>query len=357
MEKIIIEGGERLKGEVRISGAKNSALPLMASALLAEGVCTIKNVPKLRDVNTFVDLLKYIGVKVSRDKEKELEFDATSINCYEAPYNHVKTMRASVLVLGPLIARFGKAKVSLPGGCAIGARPINLHLKGLEALGAKVSIEHGYVIAKARRLKGGNIYFDIPTVTGTENLMMAASLASGNTIIENAACEPEVSELAHVLRKMGAKISGDGTERIEIEGVDKLNPFEHIIMPDRIETGTFMLAAGITRGNITISNCVPAHSQTLILKLRETGIEVIEGDSWVRVISPEEIRATDVKTSPYPGFPTDMQAQFMALMCLSKGLSVITENVFENRFMHVSELLRMGTDIKIDGRSAIVRGV
>ncbi|HCD37757.1 MAG TPA: UDP-N-acetylglucosamine 1-carboxyvinyltransferase [Candidatus Omnitrophica bacterium] len=357
MEKIIIEGGERLKGEVRISGAKNSALPLMASALLAEGVCTIKNVPKLRDVNTFVDLLKYIGVKVSRDKEEELEFDATSINCYEAPYNHVKTMRASVLVLGPLIARFGKAKVSLPGGCAIGARPINLHLKGLEALGAKVSIEHGYVIAKARRLKGGNIYFDIPTVTGTENLMMAASLASGNTIIENAACEPEVSELAHVLRKMGAKISGDGTERIEIEGVDKLNPFEHIIMPDRIETGTFMLAAGITRGNITISNCVPAHSQTLILKLRETGIEVIEGDSWVRVISPEEIRATDVKTSPYPGFPTDMQAQFMALMCLSKGLSVITENVFENRFMHVSELLRMGTDIKIDGRSAIVRGV
>jgi len=357
MEKIVISGGERLKGEVRISGAKNSALPLMVSTLLSEGVSVIKNVPNLRDVDTITNLLRHIGVEVSRDSEGNFLLDNSKINCFDAPYEHVKTMRASVLVLGPLIARFGKAKVSLPGGCAIGARPINLHLKGLEILGANIEIEHGYVIATAKKLKGGNIYLDIPTVTGTENLMMAASLAEGSTVIENAACEPEISELATVLRKMGARISGDGTGKIEIKGVDKLAPFEYQIMPDRIETGTFMVAAGITRGDVLISNCIPSHSNALILKLRETGIEVIEGDNWVRVISPDGIKGTDLKTSPYPGFPTDMQAQFMALMCTAKGMSVITETVFENRFMHVSELLRMGADITIDGNSAIVKGV
>ena len=357
MDKIVINGGERLKGEVRISGAKNSALPIMAATLLCEGVNVIKNVPRLKDVDTFIKLLKHIGAEISMDAEGNFLVDGKRINSCEAPYEHVKTMRASVLVLGPLVARYGRARVSLPGGCAIGARPINLHIKGLEALGAEIQLEHGYVIASAEKLKGGNIYFDIPTVTGTENLMMAAVLAEGITVIENTACEPEIPELAEVLRKMGARITGDGTGRIEIEGVESLSPFEHRIMPDRIETGTFMLAAGITCGNILIKDCVPAHCHSLILKLRETGIEVTEGDNWIRVVSPEKIKATDVKTSPYPGFPTDMQAQFMALMCLADGMSVVTETVFENRMMHVSELLRMGADITVDGNSAVVKGV
>ena len=357
MDKIVINGGERLKGEVRISGAKNSALPLMAATLLSEGVNTITNIPRLRDVDTFSKLLKYTGAEIKKDSDGKLLVDTSKTNFCEAPYEHVKTMRASVLVLGSLLARLGKAKVSLPGGCAIGARPINLHLKGLEILGAKIELEHGYVVATAKKLKGGNIYLDIPTVTGTENLLMAASLADGITVIENAACEPEVSELAAVLRKMGAKISGDGTGRIEIEGVERLTPFEHEIMPDRIETGTFMIAAGITRGNIIIKNCIPSHCHALTLKLRDTGIEIVEGDNWVRVVGPNKVKSADVKTSPYPGFPTDMQAQFMALMSLSEGISVISETIFENRLMHVSELIRMGADITIDGNSAVVKGV
>src|SRR3989304_110010 len=296
MEKIIIEGGARLNGTVKISGAKNAALPILLSSILTDKENKINNVPNLKDVDTTCQLLKGAGVKVERSENGQVIVDASRVNNTEASYDLVRTMRASVMVLGPLLARLGRAKVSLPGGCAIGARPINLHLKGFEALGADIEIKHGYVLASAKKLLGANIYLDIPTVTGTENLMMAAVLSSGSTVIENAACEPEVSELATVLRKMGAKISGDGTGRIEIEGVDELKPFEHEVMPDRIEAGTFMIAGAITKGNILISDCRPLHLNALILKLRETGIEIIEGERWIRVITPEEIKTTDVKT-------------------------------------------------------------
>lgn len=356
MDKIIIHGGKRLKGEVRVSGAKNSALPLLFATLLAPGVHRVSNVPHLRDIDTAEKLLKILGARVDRENGT-FAVDASSIKSVEAPYDLVRTMRASVLVLGPLLARCGHARVSLPGGCAIGARPINLHLKGLEALGAKITLDHGYVEARARSLQGGRIRFDIPTVGGTENILMAATLAKGTTIIENAACEPEIVDLAEALTKMGARITGAGTDTISIEGVAELTPFEHAVMPDRIEAGTFLVAAAMTRGDIRVRGLCAAHQEALLLKLREAGAEISgEGDE-LRVKGPRKILPVDIRTCPYPGFPTDMQAQFMALMALAEGASVISENVFENRFMHVCELQRMGADITIDGHTAVVRGV
>ncbi|MFH1624313.1 MAG: UDP-N-acetylglucosamine 1-carboxyvinyltransferase [Pseudomonadota bacterium] len=355
MEKIIINGGKRLAGEVEISGAKNAALPILTASILTEGWNTFSNVPNLRDVETIKKLLLRFGVKV--EEGKNIKINAADLSGYEAPYDLVKTMRASVLVLGPLLARLKKARVSLPGGCAIGARPINLHLNGFAALGAKIELRHGYVEAEARVLKGATIFFDIPTVTGTENLMMAATLAEGLTTLENAAREPEVVDLANVLKKMGANIQGEGTEVITIEGVKELKPTVHTIIPDRIEAGTFMIAAGITGGDIRLRHCRVDHMDAVISKLREAGFDITCEVDSVRIIGSRPINSIDVKTLPYPGFPTDMQAQVMALMCLANGASVISETVFENRFMHVSELRRMGADIRIEGHSAIVKGV
>lgn len=357
MDKIIVEGGVRLKGEVEISGSKNAALPIIASTLLTSGINTLHNIPRLKDIDTIKTLLTSLGARIKGGDERTLYIDSSNLQSFVVPYELVKTMRASILVLGPLIARFGRAKVSLPGGCAIGARPINLHIMALERLGADVRIEHGYVVAEAKRLKGARIYFDISTVTGTENIMMAAVLAEGKSILENAACEPEVVELACVLKKMGAHIEGAGTDTITIEGVKELKPIEHSIIPDRIEAGTYMIAGGITGGLIRIKNCPYEHMEAVILKLREAGIEVDIEEGVVSVKGDGVIKGTDVKTLPYPGFPTDMQAQFMSLMAISKGTSVITETVFENRFVHVSELRRMGADIVVEGRSAIVKGV
>ncbi len=357
MERILIEGGVRLKGEVEISGAKNAALPVLVASLLSPGRSVVRNVPRLRDIDTVKTLLSHLGARIEEIDGRTLSIDTSRITSVEAPYELVKTMRASVLVLGPLIARCKEARVSMPGGCAIGARPIDLHLMGLKRLGVDVKVEHGYVIGRADRLRGGRIYFDIPTVTGTENIMMAAVLAEGRTVIENAACEPEVVELARVLEKMGASIKGAGTSIVTVEGVRELRPFDHAIMPDRIEAGTYMVAAGITGGEIRIRNCPLRYMDAVVVKLREAGISIEEGEGCVTVKGDGPIMGTDVTTLPYPGFPTDMQAQFMALMSLSKGTSVITETVFENRFMHVSELKRMGADIRIEGHSAIVRGV
>lgn len=356
MDKIIIHGGKRLKGEVQVSGAKNSALPLLFATLLAPGVHRLSNVPHLRDIDTAEKLLKILGARVERENGTFV-VDATSIKSVEAPYDLVRTMRASVLVLGPLLARCGHARVSLPGGCAIGARPINLHLKGLEALGAKITLDHGYVEARARSLQGGRIRFDIPTVGGTENILMAATLAKGDTIIENAACEPEIVDLAEALIKMGARIKGAGSDTISIEGVQELTPFEHAVMPDRIEAGTFLVAGAMTRGDVRVQGLCAAHQEALVLKLREAGAEISGEGNELRVKGPRKILPVDIRTCPYPGFPTDMQAQFMALMALAEGASVISENVFENRFMHVCELQRMGADIAIDGHTAVVRGV
>lgn len=356
MEKLVIEGGKSLAGEVTISGAKNSSLPLMAATLLAEGKSRLHNLPKLRDVETIKSLLLHLGVEICEDKGN-FEIDTTKLSSVKAPYDLVKTMRASVLVLGPLLARFKNAMVSLPGGCAIGARPIDLHLMGLEKLGAEIEVSHGYVKATAKKLKGANIYFDIPTVTGTENLMMAASLAKGETILENAAKEPEVVELAKALNIMGAKIKGAGSNIIHIEGVKELKPLDYSVIPDRIEAGTYMIAAGITGGNVLIKNCPLEYMEGLVDKLREVGLEIEKEGDNVRAKSNCILTGADVKTLPYPGFPTDMQAQMMALMSKSKGLSIVTETVFENRFLHVSELKRMGADISIEGHSAIVKGV
>lgn len=356
MDKIVIRGGERLIGEVEVSGSKNATLPVFVASLLAGGSNLFDNVPNLMDVRTIIKVLKNLGVKVS-EEGRRVRIDATEISSDEAPYDLVKTMRASILVLGPLVARMRKATVSLPGGCAIGARPINLHLMGLEAMGAKIELRHGYIEAKADRLKGVHISFDTTTVTGTENLMMAATLAKGKTTLQNAAMEPEVVELANVLNKMGAKISGTGTQWIEIEGVESLQAIEHSIIPDRIEAGTLMVAAGLTRGNIRILNCPLHHMETVVHKLREAGMEIDSDGDGVRVVGNRRIRSVDVKTQPYPGFPTDMQAQFMVLMSLAKGLSVISETVFENRFIHVSELRRMGADIRIQGDCAVIQGV
>ena len=356
MDKIVIRGGERLIGEVEVSGSKNAILPVFVASLLTEGKNFFCNVPNLMDVRTIIRVLNNLGVKTWKEGEA-YGIDATDISNHEAPYELVKTMRASILVLGPLVARMGKAKVSLPGGCAIGARPVNLHLLGLEALGAKIEIRHGYIEAEANGLRGASITFDIPTVTGTENLMMAAVMANGKTTLQNAAMEPEVVELANVLNKMGAKIKGAGTSVIEIEGVKILKAIEHTVIPDRIEAGTLMVAAGLTRGNIKILNCSLKQMEAVVNKLRESGMEIdAEGDG-VRVVGGRRIRSVDVKTLPYPGFPTDMQAQFMVLMSLAKGLSVISETIFENRFIHVSELIRMGADIRIVGNSAIIQGV
>lgn len=356
MDKIVIRGGERLIGEVEVSGSKNAALPIFAASLLAEGTQVLNNVPHLKDVETMAKVLRNLGVQVSRE-DKIYRLDATTISSHEAPYDLVRTMRASILVLGPLLTRQRRATVSLPGGCAIGARPVNLHLKGLEALGAKIELRHGYIEAKADRLKGATIAFDIPTVTGTENLMMAAALAKGKTLLQNAAMEPEVVELAHVLNKMGAKITGMGTSIIQIEGVESLQGMEHAIIPDRIEAGTLMAAAGLTRGNIKILHCPLHHLEAVVNKLVESGMEISPEGEGVRAVGSRRIRSIDVKTTPYPGFPTDMQAQIMVMMSLARGLSVISETIFENRFIHVSELRRMGADIRIEGTSAIIQGV
>ena len=355
MNKLVIHGGKKLKGEVKISGAKNSALPLMASTLLTEGCNRFSNTPQLRDIKTISKLLRSLGVEVTG--KEVMQLDATNLNSYEAPYDLVKTMRASVLVLGPLLARFGKARVSLPGGCAIGPRPVDLHLKSLARMGVTVKLDRGYIVAECKILRGARIYFDISTVTGTENVMMAATLAKGTTVLENAAKEPEVEELAIVLNKMGARIEGAGTDVITIEGVETLQSVEYDIMPDRIETGTYMIAAGITRGDVTIQNCNVTHLSALIEKLEEIGLEISIRDRSVRVVGNSSLKSTDVKTLPYPGFPTDMQAQIMTLLCLAEGSSIISETIFSDRFMHVGELKRMGADIRLEGNSAFVSGV
>jgi len=357
MDSFVIRGGKPLKGVIDIGGAKNAALPIMAATLLSPGVHNLRNIPEMRDITTMTQLLNHMGATASHQNDL-LCIDTSQISKHEAPYELVKTMRASVLVLGPLVARYGRAKVSLPGGCAIGARPINLHLMGLQKMGAKIELESGYVLASAKRLRGATIYFDIPTVTGTENLMMAASVAKGTTILENAAMEPEVTDLANCLISMGARISGAGQNTIEIEGVDALRPIENYrIIPDRIQIGTYMAIAGITVGKITLRGCKLEHLEAVYRKLQEAGLEIEQTSGGIVVNGPKEIIARDIKTMPYPGFPTDMQAQFMSLMAVAKGTSVIRENIFENRFMHVAELRRMGADITIDGNVATVRGV
>ncbi len=356
MKSIYVNGGKKLNGEVFVSGAKNAALPILAAALLCEGKHRIANVPRLADVTTFGRILQNMGVSFER-QDSDVLIDSTALATPEAPYDLVRTMRASVLVLGPLVARMGWARVSLPGGCAIGARPINLHLMGLEKLGATVEIKHGYVVAGAQKLGGAHIYFDTVTVTGTENIIMAASLAEGETIIENAAREPEIVDLANALIGMGAKIEGAGTDIISIRGVEKLHPLDYSVMPDRIETGTFVIAAAITNGSVTIKNCFPGHLEAVLAKVTEAGAKVTTGDRTIHITGQRAIKSVNVTTSEYPGFPTDMQAQIMSLMSLADGTSVINETIFENRFTHVAELRRMGADIRTDGRTAIIKGV
>ena len=359
MDKIVVEGGSRLVGRIPISGAKNAALPLLAAALLPTGASTFKNVPQLADVRTMGKLLRMLGWVVEAGSKTTLTIAPPSGKKkpkLEAPYELVKTMRASVLVLGPLVARYGRARVSLPGGCAFGARPSDQHRKGLQALGAKVTLDHGYVEVEAKRLKGATILLDMPTVTGCENLMMAAALAKGRTVIENAAREPEIEELATVLNKMGGKVQGAGTPIITIEGVDELHAIEHAIMPDRIEAGTFAVAAAMTRGDVLLEGARPEHLEAVIAKLRASGVTVQSEAGGIRVRGGGDISPVDIVTQPHPGFPTDMQAQFMVLACMAKGQSVIKEMIFENRYMHVPELGRMGADVVIDGRTAIVRG-
>ena len=356
MKSIYIIGGKKLSGEVTISGAKNAALPILAAGLLCGGRHRIANVPQLADVTTFGRILQNMGIAFERTGH-EIAIDSTGLSNPDAPYDLVRTMRASVLVLGPLVARMGRARVSLPGGCAIGARPINLHLMGLEKLGATVEIEHGYVVASAKRLKGAHICFDTVTVTGTENLLMAASLAEGETVLENAAREPEIVDLAQALIQMGAKIEGAGTGIIKIQGVESLRPMDYTVMPDRIETGTFVIAAAITNGEILIKNCFPGHLDAVISKVTEAGAIVTTTNDTMHVQGRQTIRPVNVKTLEYPGFPTDMQAQIMSLMALADGASMINETIFENRFTHVAELRRMGADIQTDGRTAIIKGV
>ena len=356
MQNIVIKGGARLTGEVRVSGAKNAALPILASSLLASGPSIFRNVPNLGDVRTMCRLLGDLGAKVTEEPGESTVIDTSGVDNVEAPYDLVKTMRASVVVLGPLTARHGRARVSLPGGCAIGARPIDQHLKGLQAMGAKIELAHGYVTTRAKRLHGASIVFDMVTVTGTENLMMAAALADGHTTLENSAREPEVEELARVLNKMGARIRGAGTHLITIDGVPELRPVEHTIIPDRIEAGTLLVAAAITRGNVLVRDCLPEHMEAIVAKLRATGVEVTAEDGGLRVRAKADLKPADISTQPFPGFPTDMQAQFMVLMTRAKGQSVLTETIFENRFMHVPELQRMGADIQVEGRTVIIKG-
>ncbi|UCH19573.1 MAG: UDP-N-acetylglucosamine 1-carboxyvinyltransferase [Deltaproteobacteria bacterium] len=356
MDKIIVEGGRPLKGEVVISGAKNAALPILVSSLLTEGWNTFTDVPELMDIESIKLLLSNLGSRIETEGHT-VRIDSSGLNNPEAPYDLVRKMRASILVLGPLVARLKKARVSLPGGCAIGARPINLHLKGLASLGASIELKHGYVEAFADRLKGAEIYFDVATVTGTENLMMAAALADGVSVLRNAAREPEVVALADVLNQMGADIQGAGTAVITIKGVSSLQPVSTAIISDRIEAGTFMVAAVLTQGDVTLVNCNPDHLEATIHKLRLAGADINIKGKAVNVTGGNEIVSTDVQTQPYPGFPTDMQAQFMVLMSVANGTSLISETIFENRFIHVSELRRMGADITISGNTAMVKGV
>ncbi len=356
-EKLIISGGKRLQGTVRIDGAKNSALSIMAATLLTKDVCILRNVPRLTDLDTMTAVISKLGVKVEWRGDNTLYIDSDDFNNYEAPYELVKMMRGSILVMGPLLARLKKAKISLPGGCAIGARPVDYHLKGFEALGAKVEVEKGYIEVKVIKLKGDDIYLDFPSLGATENIMMAACLAEGVTKIENAAKDPEVVELGRFLNKMGAKVKGLGTDIIEIEGVKKLHGVDYTIIPDRIEAGTYMVAAAITGGDVLIEKTDPLLLKPLIVKLEEAGVKITLKKNLIKVIGPRRIKAVDIKTLPFPGFPTDMQPQFMALSCIAKGTSVITETVFENRFVHTGDLIRMGADIKIEGHSAIVKGV
>ena len=358
MEKLIVKGGNRLVGAVKTSGAKNAVLPIIAASILGTTPSHLDEVPMLEDVHTISEVLKCLGLAVECSPEKNvLDIDSTEITSYEAPYELVRTMRASFLVMGPLLARIGKARISMPGGCAIGARPIDIHLKGFEALGVKIEQGHGYIEASAPEgLKGTSIYFDFPSVGATENIMMAASLAEGTTILENVAEEPEIVDLANYLNKMGAKIRGAGTDTIRIEGVDKLHGADYTIIPDRIEAGTYMIAAAMTGGDVIVENVLPEHQKPLIAKLREAGAVVEEDIDKVRVIGKNPLKAVSIKTLPYPGFPTDMQAQMMAMMVIAEGRSKVTETVFENRFMHVVELNRMGAQISTEGRSAVIDG-
>ncbi len=357
MEKILIEGGKSLKGTVKISGAKNSVLPLMAACILNSGVNSFTNVPDLADVRTMARLLVMLGARIEFEKGN-LMVDSSSINKWESPYDLVRTMRASVLVLGPLTARFDRARVSFPGGCAIGERPIDQHIKGIKLLGAKINLDQGYVETRVRKLRGKTVPFDVSTVTGTENIMLSAVLAKGETVLFNAACEPEVVELQDCLNRMGARVSGAGTDIITIQGVDKLNPVtDYEIMPDRIEAGTFMVAAVFNEGDLKILNCRLEHMGALAGKLMQTGAEIKKIKNGVRIRGVDRPDSVDISTLPFPGFPTDMQAQMMALMCISKGKSIITETIFPQRFMHAAELRRMGGDIKMAGSSAVVRGV
>jgi UDP-N-acetylglucosamine 1-carboxyvinyltransferase len=363
MDKLLIRGGRRLQGEVTISGAKNAALPELCAALLTPEVVTLTNVPRLQDVSTTLKLLRSMGVAAVRSETQPgtVTLDARDVTSPEATYDLVKTMRASILVLGPLLARFGQARVSLPGGCAIGSRPVDQHIKGLQAMGAQITVEHGYIIAKAARLKGARITTDMITVTGTENLLMAAALANGETVLENAAQEPEVADLCEMLIGMGAKIEGQGTSRIRIEGVERLYGASHTIVPDRIETGTFLCAVAAAGGDVLLKGANAKHLDTVIEKLREAGVQIEAGASgssgWIRVKSDARPRSVSFRTSEYPAFPTDMQAQFMALNCIADGAAVVTETIFENRFMHVNELVRLGAAIDVDGHTAVVHGV
>ncbi len=358
MNKLIIHGGSRLKGDIRISGAKNAVLPILAATLLADSPAIIENVPHLHDVTTTVELLGCMGVMASIDEKLSIEVDVSSIENYTAPYHMVKTMRSSILVLGPLLARFGEAEVSLPGGCAIGTRPVDLHIKGLREMGADIEVSNGYIHARAGRLQAARLIMDIVTVTGTENLMMAASLAEGTTIIENAAREPEVVDLANFINAMGGKISGAGTDTLSIEGVDCLNGTRYRVLPDRIETGTYLVAAAITGGKITVKDTCPQLLDSVLEQLREARAKIEIGKDWITLdMQGRRPKSVNIRTAPYPAFPTDMQAQFAALNTVADGTATIVETVFENRFMHVQELKRMGADIDVEGNTAIIRGV
>lgn len=358
MDKLIISGGKPLNGEIRISGAKNAALPIIVSTLLSDEPVLIRNIPHLHDITTTMELLGRMGVTLTMDEKMDVEVDPSTITSYVAPYELVKTMRASILVLGPLLARFGEAEVSLPGGCAIGARPVNLHIHGLELMGAEISVENGYIKAKCKRLKGAKIVLDIVTVTGTENLMMAACLADGTTILENAAREPEVIDLANCLNAMGAKVSGAGTSLITIEGVERMHGTTYDILPDRIETGTYLVAAAVTGGRVKLKDTDPTLLDAVIAKLEEAGAVIETGKDWISLdMKGKRAKAVDIRTAPYPAFPTDMQAQFSILNAVAEGSSSITETIFENRFMHVQELKRMGADVEVNGNTAFIKGV
>jgi UDP-N-acetylglucosamine 1-carboxyvinyltransferase len=358
MDKLIITGGAPISGEIRISGAKNAALPILAATLLADGPMKVCNVPHLQDVTTTMELLGAMGVQLVVDERLNIESDPTSINSFYAPYNLVKTMRASILVLGPLVAKYGRAEVSLPGGCAIGSRPVNLHVEGLKQMGAEIDIDNGYIKASATRLKGAKLIMDVVSVTGTENLMMAAALAKGTTLIENAAREPEVIDLANCLNKMGAKIHGAGSATITIEGVDNLTGEEYSVMPDRIETGSYLVAGAISGGKVKLKDTNPDTLDAVIAKLQEAGALIETGEDWISLdMRGNRPRAVDIHTAPYPAFPTDMQAQFCALNAIAEGSSIITETVFENRFMHINELQRMGANVRMEGNTAFIRGV